>query len=507
MNQDEYASYDALALAELVRRRDVTPTELLEAALSRRDAVDPVIHAVVRLMEEDARRAASDPPAGPFSGVPFLLKDLLATFAGHPTSMGSRLLRDVVADRDSELVRRYKAAGLVTIGKTNTPEWGLLPCTEPDLWGPTRNPWDLRHTPGGSSGGSAAAVTAGIVPMAGGGDGGGSIRIPASCCGLFGLKPTRGRTPTGPDHGQLWRGFVVEHVLTRSVRDSAAALDAIHGPDPGAPYEIVPPSGAYLEDAAIDPRPLKIAVTTQPILGSSVHPDCVRAVEDAVALLEAFGHEVHEREPDLDDPDEFSRAFLLMVASELGADLQDIRRVPGLRVRRRALEAPTWALALLSEAFSAREYAGALRSLKRSARRVGRFFQDYEILLSPTVATPPPAIGELRPSRTEELLLRSLGVFGSGRLLKAAGLLGQAAEDAFAFTPWTPVFNVTGQPAMSVPLYWSSEGLPIGVHFAGRFGDESTLFRLAGQLERARPWGHRRPPMRVAPPGGDREAG
>ncbi len=498
MTHDEYGSHDAVALAELVRRGDVTATDLLECALAHLERVNPGLNAVVHLMEEDARRVALRPPAGPLSGVPFLLKDLLATVEGHPTSMGSRLLRDVAADHDSELVRRYATAGLVTLGKTNTPEWGLLPSTEPEVWGPTRNPWDPERTPGGSSGGSATAVAAGIVPLAGGGDGGGSIRIPASCCGLFGLKPTRGRTPTGPDHGQLWRGAVVEHVLTRSVRDSAATLDAIHGPDPGAPYEIAPPSGPFLTDAATDPVPLRIGVTTEPWLGSSVHPDCVRAVEDAVSLLEGLGHEIHERQPDVDAP-AFSRAFLLMVASELGADLEDVRGLLGRSVRSHDLEAPTWALALLSRAFTARDYAGALRTLERAGRRVGRFFEDYDVLLTPTVSLPPPLIGEIPPSRAEARLLRILGSFGSGRIVRAAGLLDKAAGDAFEFTPWTPVFNVTGQPAMSVPLYWNAEGLPIGVHFAARFGDESTLFRLAGQLERARPWSHRHPPSWVEP--------
>ncbi len=498
MTHDEYAPLDATQLADLVRRGEATAGELLECALERLESVNPSINAVVRRMDEDARRVAGRPPRGPLSGVPFLVKDLLTTVSGHPTSMGSRLLRDVPADHDSELARRYEAAGLVIVGKTNTPEWGLLPCTEPELWGPTRNPWDLERTPGGSSGGSAAAVAAGIVPMAGGGDGGGSIRIPASCCGLFGLKPTRGRTPTGPDHGQLWRGAAIEHVLTRSVRDSAAVLDAVHGPDAGAPYEIAPPAGPFLRDATADPGVLRVAVTTEPWLGSTVHADCVRAVEDAVSLLEALGHEVHERGPEV-DAGAFSRAFLLMMAAELGADLEDVRRMLGRPAHRRDLESPTWALALLSRAFTAREYAGALRTLERTGRGIGRFFQDYDVLVTPTVASPPPRIGALRPSGAEAVLLRILGLFGSGRIVKAAGLLGRAARDAFEFTPWTPVFNVTGQPAMSVPLFWNADGLPIGVHFAGRFGAESTLFRLAGQLERARPWIHRRPPEWVEP--------
>jgi amidase len=497
MTHDEYVSLDALGLAELVRRREVSATELLELALAHHERTHPRINAVVRLMEDYARRAAAHPEAGPFSGVPFLLKDLLGLVAGYPTSMGSRLLRDVAEDHDSELVRRYRAAGLVILGKTNTPEWGLVPFTEPEVWGPTRNPWDLERTPGGSSGGSGAAVAARVVPIASGGDGGGSIRIPASCCGLFGMKPTRGRTPTGPDHGQLWRGAVVEHVLTRSVRDSAAALDAIHGPDPGAPYEIAPPSGPYLADAAVDPGHLRIAFTTHPFLGSSVHDECVRAVHEAATLLEALGHEVEEAAPDVDGS-AFSRAFLMMVAAELGADLEEVEARIGRRARPTELEAPTRALGLLANAFSAREYASALRMLERAGRRIGPFFLDYDVLVTPTLAAPPPPIGSMDRTPTEKMLLRALGAAGSGRLVRLAGLLNRAAADAFELTPWTPVFNVTGQPAMSVPLARTEGGLPIGVHFVGRFGDESTLFRLAGQLERARPWADRRPALAEA---------
>ncbi len=499
MTEEDYESLDALGLAELVRAREVEATELVELALALVERIDPAINAVVRLMAEDARRAATRPCAGPFAGVPFLVKDLLDTVAGHPTSMGSRLFRDVVADHDNELVRRYVAAGLVILGKTNTPEWGLVPVTEPELWGPTRNPWDPERTPGGSSGGSAAAVAARIVPMAGGADGGGSIRIPASCCGLFGLKPTRGRTPTGPDHGQLWRGLVVGHVLTRSVRDSAAALDALQGADAGAPYEIAPPEGSYLDDAGTDPRPLRIAFTTRPLLGSSVHPECVRAVAEAADLLEDLGHHVEEAAPDV-DAEPFTRAFLLMMAAELDADLEEAEAHLGRPVRRTDLEPPTWALGLLGRAFDAGQYASALRTLELTARHMGPFFRDHDLLLTPTLAAPPPRVGSRSPSPAQKRLLRVLGAFGSGRIVRAAGLLERASAGAFEFTPWTPLFNVTGQPAMSVPLHWSADGLPIGVHFAARFGDESTLFRLAGQLERARPWAGRRPALATAPP-------
>lgn len=490
MTTDEYLAHDALALAERVRAHEVTPSELLDLALERLALVNPRLNAVVHLMEEDARAVAAAGPTGPFAGVPFLAKDLLSQYEGHPTTAGSRLLTNLVADHDSELVRRIRAAGLVVFGKTNLPEWGLVPVTEPELFGPCHNPWDLDRTPGGSSGGSAAAVAAGIVPMAGGGDGGGSIRIPASCCGLFGLKPTRGRTPTGPDYGLLWRGAVVEHVLTRSVRDSAAMLDATHGPDAGAPFEIPPPTGPWLREVDHEPGRLRIAWTARPMLPAEVDPDCVAAVEDAATLLTELGHDVEEATPDVDGP-AFARAFLTMVCAELGADLEEYERLSGRRARRGGVEAATWALALLSRSFSAREYAVALRALDRVGRRLGPFFERYDLLLTPTLASPPPRIGALGPSAGERRILALLGLLGSGRVVKAAGLLDEAAGDAFAFIPWTPVFNVTGQPAMSVPLWWNEAGLPVGAHLVGRFGAESVLFRVAGQLERARPWNTR----------------
>lgn len=487
MTHEEYLSHDATGLADLVRSGDVTPTELLELALERIDALNPSVNAVVRLMEADARRDAARPPSGPFGGVPFLAKDLVSAYAGHPTSGGSRLLAEHPAAHDTELVRRVRASGVSIAGKTNLPEWGLLPVTESELFGPCRNPWDLDRTPGGSSGGSAAAIASGMVPMASGGDGGGSIRIPASCCGLFGLKPTRARTPTGPDRGLLWRGATVEHVLTRSVRDSAIMLDATHGPDPGAPFEIPPPAQSYATEVATDPGPLRIAWTTEPFVSTAVSGECVEAVAETVALLEGLGHEVIGDGPAIDGV-AFARSFLTLLAGEMSADLEEIGTLLGRRPRRRELEAATWALALLGQGLSARAISSALRHLERVGRDVGTFFCDYDVLLTPTVASPPVRIGTIGPTRAERIQLRILGAFGSGRLVRAAGLLDEAAKTALDFTPWTPVFNVTGQPAMSVPLCWSAAGLPIGVHFVGRFGDEATLFRLAGQLERARPW-------------------
>jgi amidase len=421
-------------------------------------------------------------------------------YAGHPTSSGSRYLANTVVDWDSELASRVKSTGVSVVGKTNTPEWGLLPVTESALFGPCRNPWDRDLSPGGSSGGAGAAVATGIVPMAGGGDGGGSIRIPASCCGLFGLKPTRGRTPTGPNRGQLWRGATIEHVLTRSVRDSAAMLDATEGPDVGAAFEIAPPTRAYTEEVGAPAGRLKVAWTTTPCVPTDVHPDCIAAVEDAARLLEELGHDVVEDDVPINGQ-EFSQNFLTVIAGELGADLRDAERFVGRPPGRGDLEPSTRALGLISEALSAQEFARALRGLELLGRQVGTFFEDYDIILTPTLSRPPPPIGTIGSTAAEQAQLRFLGLFGSGRLMKAAGLIEKAAQSALDFIPWTPIYNVTGHPAMSVPLFWNSAGLPVGVHFVGRFGREDVLFRLAAQLEEARPWFDRLPPIAREPVG------
>lgn len=499
MTHEEYVRHDATALARLVRSGEVTPLELIELAVGRVEQVNPAINAVVYRMDAEARESAAGIDRNAlFAGVPFLAKDLLSGHAGHPTSGGSRVARDLVVEEDTELVRRVRATGVSILGKTNVPEFGLLPYTEPELWGPCRNPWALDRTPGGSSGGSAAAAAAGIVPMAGGGDGAGSIRMPASCCGLFGLKPTRGRIPPGPRDAESWRGSVAEHVLTRSVRDSAAMLDATHGPEPGAPFRIEEPGGGFVDEVETDPVPLRVAWTTGPLVGSTMpDPDCVQAVADAAGLLEELGHHLTEATPRMDGK-AFARAFMVMVAGEVGAEFEDLARILGRRPRRGELEPLTWALGLVSRAVSARELADSLRLLERCGKAVGRFFTDYDVLLTPTVATPPPKIGALPPTRFEHVQLRLVGALGSGRLIKAARLLERIAASAFEYTAWTPVFNISGQPAMSVPLHWNAAGLPVGVHFVARAGDEATLLRLAGQLERARPWFDRLPEM---PPG------
>lgn len=497
MTGDEYLAHDATALAERVRAGDLRAEELLDLAIERLEALNPTLNAVIRRMDDDGRAAArrtdADPgAAGPFAGVPFLVKDLMTHHAGHPTSSGSRFLAGTVIDWDSELTRRVRATGVSPFGKTNLPEWGLLPTTEPSFFGPTRNPWDTERTPGGSSGGSAAAVAAGIVPMAGGGDGGGSIRIPASCCALFGLKPTRARTPTGPRKGLFWRGATVEHVLTRSVRDSARMLDATHGPDLGAPFQIPPPARPYREEVRADPEPLRIGWTAKPCVPVTVDSECVAAVHETVRLLGELGHDAVETEIPLDG-ERFSRCFLTVVAGELGADVAEAAGLVGRRPGKGDLEPATRALALLADAISAKDFALALRGLESIGRGIGRFFDDYDVLLTPTLSSPPPLLGTIGTSRAEDTHLRVLGAFGSGRLVKAAGLIDQAAAGALDFTPFTPLFNTTGHPAMSVPMHWTPSGLPVGVQLVGHFGREDVLFRLAGQLERARPWFDRLP--------------
>ncbi|MFQ5572440.1 MAG: amidase, partial [Rhodothermales bacterium] len=435
---------------------------------------------------------------GPFAGVPFLLKDLIAEQEGVPQAAGCRFRRAYVPPRDSELVRRYKAGGVLLLGKTNTPEYGLTPFTEPALFGPTRNPWEPDRTPGGSSGGSAAAVAAGIVPMAHGNDGGGSIRIPASCCGLFGLKPTRGRTPTGPTRGSLWQGCAVEHVLTRSVRDSAAMLDSTCAPEPGAPYYTLPPDDSFLAQVTTEPGPLRIAFTKHPFLGTRVDADCVQGLEATVALLQDLGHTVVKDAPEI-EREALAEAFLTMACCETAADIDEAAARMGRKPTPKDFEPGTWLMNLLGRRLSGAELNAALRVMNAETRKVGRFFAQYDVLLTPTLAIPPFRIGALQPTAFEETFGKLVGRLHAVWMLKAVGINKTMAAKVFDFIPYTPLFNITGQPATSVPLHWNDDGLPIGMQLAGRFGDETTLFRLAGQLERARPWFDRRPALCKAP--------
>ena len=489
----DYIAHDALGLASLVRQGNVTPLDLVDTAIARIEALNPRLNAVVSTCFDEARAAARQPIGdGPFAGVPFLIKDLLATVQGHPTSQGTTLLRKVAMPHDSELVRRFRAAGLLILGRTNTPEFGLTPYTESAALGVARNPWNTERTTGGSSGGSAAAVASRMVPMSSGGDGGGSIRIPAACCGLFGMKASRGRVPTGPDNADLWGGYATEGALSRSVRDSAALLDAIAGTDIGAPYAAPTQSASFLSEVTQAPGRLRIAHTITPFMGRTVHPDCITAVHDTVTLLEELGHEVIEAAPVI-DAEEWAMNFVTVLAAETRADIEMTSRLAGRKVAAADYEPATYALGLLGRALKASDYATAKRRLGVLSREVAAFFSSFDVLLTPTCATPPFVIGALQPQPGELAMVKIINALDAGWLLEAVGVLKPLAMKAFDFIPWTPVFNITGQPAMSVPLHWNAEQLPVGVHFVGRFGDEATLFRLAGQLERARPWADRLP--------------
>ncbi len=387
---DDFGKYDGLGLAELVRKGEVSPLELVEAAVDRIEAVNPKLNAVVTPMVDEARRVArADLPDGPFRGVPFLLKDLTASYEGVELTSGSRFCASYVPRYDVELVRRYRRAGLIVVGKTNTPELGLLPVTEPELHGPTSTPWRQGRSSGGSSGGSGSMVGARAVPMAHGGDGGGSIRIPASCCGIFGLKPTRGRTPTGPNVSEHWRGFSIDHVLTLSVRDSAAMLDATSAPEVGARHQAPPCERPFLEEVGRDPGKLRIAFTTRPFLPSQPSADSVRAVEDAAKLLRALGHDVGEASPKI-DTSQFAKDFLTLIAVETATGIAELEEVVGRKATRREFESTTWVTGMLGRQISGLALALAERRLQALAMRTARFFEEHDLLLTPAVATPPP---------------------------------------------------------------------------------------------------------------------
>ena len=488
---DNYADYDGLGLAELVERGEVSAAELVEDAIEQIERVNPTLNAVVYKTYDRARRQAAEPEGlgkGPFRGVPFLVKDLHAEEVGHPSTCSNKLLLNWKAPKDAELVLRYREAGVVILGRTNTPEFGIYGVTEPDLRGPTRNPWDTNRTPGGSSGGSASAVASGCVPLAHGGDGGGSIRIPSSHCGLFGLKPTRARNPGGPYHGESWSGFVSEHVLTRSVRDSAAMLDCTHGSDLGAPYQVHPPARPYREEVGADPGKLRVAFTSQPLFGGTTHQDCKTAVEEAAKLAESLGHHVEEARPDL-DYSSLLRAYLTVVTSNTSRAVEEVAERMGVRATSDGFEDATWLIKLIGDKFRASDLLRVQDQIHGASRQMASFFQDYDVLLTPTTALPAVEIGAFALKKSERIALEVLKRAPAKPLLMKA--LDEMAKGPITATPNTMLFNMTGQPAMSTPLYQSGAGLPIGTQWVGRFGDEATLLRLAAQLEAAQPWDER----------------
>ncbi|MDZ4859388.1 MAG: amidase [Candidatus Hydrogenedentes bacterium] len=469
----EITTLDATAQAELVRKKEVSPEELLDASIERVERLNPAINCVVTSLYDEARAAIkAGLPDGPFTGVPYMLKDLFAAYAGTRMTFGSNLCENFISPHDSELVARLKRAGLVIMGKTSTPEFGILPTTEPHRFGPCRNPWNTDHSVGGSSGGSAAAVACGMVPAAHGNDGGGSIRIPASCCGLFGLKPTRGRNPLGPDVGDVQNGLVSEHALTRTVRDSAALLDATAGPDIGDPYYAPPQERPYTEELKRDPGKLRIAFSTIAPTGVPVHDDCIAAVHNAAKLCESLGHHVEEVFPSLDGPGLF-HPFVTVFSAGPGWAIDGMALAAGVTPSQDKVEPLSWAMYEQMQQVSCTQYLLSITYLQQVARQIAHFMKDYDLLLTPTVAQPPLPIGSY-DSPDDPM-----------HGFMVAGM----------FAPFTPLCNFTGQPAMNVPLHWNAEGLPIGSHFVARFGDEATLFRLAAQLETARPWITKQPPI------------
>ncbi|HEX3498362.1 MAG TPA: amidase family protein [Stellaceae bacterium] len=466
-NFAEYDRYDALGLADLVARKEIGAAELLETAIARVERDNPRLNAVVHTLYDRAREAvAAGLPQGPFTGVPFMLKDLGAFQKDVPTSFGSRFFDGFIAQVDATITERYQAAGLVVLARTATPEFGLNASTEPARHGPTRNPWNTARTAGGSSGGAAAAVAARMLPAAHATDGGGSIRIPASCCGLFGLKPTRARNPSGPLVGEGWSGMSVGHTVTISVRDSAALLDATHGAAPGDPYPAPPVARPFLAEVGSDPGKLRIALVTVPPDGTPVHPDCVAAAESAARLCAGLGHVVEPATlPSV--PPIFKGATGVIISANLRNALEQRGRALGRAPGPSDVERVTWRMAERGGQHTAVEYAAAIQTIHGIGRTIAPFFERYDVMISPTLAQPPVALGHL------DMMLEDLDIF---------------TERLAAFMPFTPLFNITGQPAASLPLHWNAEGLPIGVQFAGRYGDEATLFRLASQLEAAAPW-------------------
>lgn len=472
MKPIEYARYDGLGLAKLVKDKKVKPVELVDAAIARIEKHNPRLNAVVWTMFDRARDMAKKKlPDGPFKGVPFLLKDILAFMEGVPTRQASRMSPAVPHPHNATLTQRFLDAGLIPLGKTNVPEFGLVPTTEPKLYGPARNPWNTAYSTGGSSGGSGGAVAAGIVPMAHANDGGGSIRIPASCCGLVGLKPTRGRNPLGPDLGDIMGGIVCEHIVSRSVRDTAAMLDVTAGPDLGDPYYAPPQPKSYLAETKKEPGKLRIGVARTKLDGQPFHPDCLAAVDAAAKLCKKLGHRVEEASP----PMEWATLvgpFMALWSSGLAMQIDMIGMFTGARPSLDTLEGLTLGLYEQGKHVTAAQYQSAVALIQATARKVAHWHETYDMWLTPTLGAPPLKIGTIDFDETD-------------------------AQKAFApildFVPFTAMQNATGQPAINLPLHWNEMGLPVGVQFVGRFGDEATLLRLAAQIEKAAPWNDKHP--------------
>ena len=496
MNFSEYVACDATQLADLVARREVDAGELLDIALAQHQRTHARINAICRTLEAEARAQLAGPPLiGPFAGVPFLLKDGVQDIAGLPTGYGSAGMRHVVPTETAHIVRRYREAGLVVFGKTNLPEFALKAVTDSRANGRSNNPWNLAHVPGGSSGGAAAAIAAGVVPMAAGADGGGSIRIPAACCGLFGLRPSRGRVSSGPGLGEAWFGASSEGVISRSVRDSARALDAIAGAQPGDPFTVAAPALPWARAMQRPPRRLRIGFTTASPLGTPVHAEAIAAVADAAALLASLGHDVEEAAPAVDGP-LLARNYLHVYFGQVPAAMA---RAFAAGARRGEFELLTRIIETLGKATSAGTLTQNLAQWNQHARALADFHQRFDLLLTPTLAHAPVRHGAGDPPAAQQLVLDLLDRTGLLGLLARTGLLASTvdkiATDSLQYVPFTQLANLTGTPAMSVPLHWTADGLPLGVQFVAPFGQEDLLLQLAAQLEQARPWFDRLPAL------------
>ncbi|MHB1948673.1 MAG: amidase [Gammaproteobacteria bacterium] len=483
----EYESFDGLGLANLIQRKVISPAEMLNAAIERLELWNPKLNAVIHKMYDSAQNGIKiGLSEGSFQGVPLLLKDILADYAGAPMCFGSRFAfnHHWTSRQDSEVVKRLKKAGFVIFGKTNLPEFGLSPTTEPELFGPTRNPWDLERTPGGSSGGAAAAVSARIVPIAHAGDGGGSIRMPAAFTGLFGFKPSRGRTPIGPINMQVWQGMVVEHALTRSVRDSAAMLDVLAGPEIGSPISLPKPEYSYLNQLKTAPRALRIALIEKPFFTAQVVPSYLEAQHRAAQLCQELGHRIEPEAFILNE--DVPLALLIIMIAENTAALDALAKAIGRKPKSNELEKTTAMMCHAAREFNSEDYAWAQHTLDMVSLQLGTFFEKYDVILTPTVPFPAPKVGEYNLDHKEKLGIKLLSFLPYGRTLRQ--FLKQAAEKKFSFTAFTALFNICGNPAMSVPLYWDNNNLPIGIQFAAKVGDDLTLLQLAQQLEDAESW-------------------
>jgi len=477
---DAYSDLDATSQADLVRRKKVSPRELVDAAIARIEKLNPKLNAVIIPLFEKARALADsrDLPDGPFRGVPFVLKDLVSASAGDPNHNGMQFLKKhrFVGPADSTIITRFRAAGLVIVGRTNAPELGLAGTTEPLAYGPAHNPWNPAHSTGGSSGGSAACVAARLVPAAGASDGGGSIRIPASECGIVGLKPTRGRISLGPLAGEFWHGMATEGVVSLSVRDSAALLDTIAGPMPGDPYFAPPPPRPFAAEVGQAPGRLRIGLMTrEPTNRRPLHPACVKAVESTGRLLESLGHHVEASHPSAYDEAEMMSHFQTLVDAHSAQAMDMIGPLVGREIGPDDVEPYTWRFVEDGRRITARQYITAAEWLQSWSRRMASWWAEgHDLLLTPTISEPPPMLGDLGGPTGEpkKKWLRNLEVI-----------------------PFTPAFNVTGQPGISLPLHWTPEGLPVGIHLVAPYAREDLLVRVAAQLENAAPWAGRKPPL------------